>query len=196
MIIDISQEVFSCCVFPGDPQPQMQRQMSIDRGDICNLTSFSMCAHNGTHVDAPFHFINDGKTLSEMGLEPFVGECYVTLHDGDVTQEDARVMIQKAKSAGADKRILIKGRATVTAQAAEVFAKAGLLLLGNESQTFGPQDSPKQVHEILLGAGLSLLEGIVLREADEGRYFLSAAPLHLGGCDGAPCRALLIRQDK
>jgi arylformamidase len=51
------------------------------------------------------------------------------------------------------------------------------------------------VHEILLGAGLALLEGIVLREADEGRYFLSAAPLHLGGCDGAPCRALLIRQD-
>lgn len=53
MIIDISQEVFSCKTFPGDPVPTKQRMQSIDSGDIINLTAFSMCAHNGTHVDAP-----------------------------------------------------------------------------------------------------------------------------------------------
>ena len=76
-IIDISQEVFTCNVFPGDPQPVMTRVMSIEKGDICNLTKFEMCAHNGTHVDAPFHFENDGKTIDEVGLVPYVGDCFV-----------------------------------------------------------------------------------------------------------------------
>ena len=152
-----------------------------------------MCAHNGTHVDAPFHFINGGKTIDRMGLEPFVGDCYTALHKGDVTENDALAIMQKAKTAGADRRILIKGKATVTAEAARVFAAEKLLLFGNESQTVGPEEAPKQVHDIMLGAEIVLLEGIVLTHADEGRYFLSAAPLNLGGCDGAPCRAYLMK---
>ena len=193
MLIDISQEVFSCCVFPGDPQPVRQRTLSTENGDICNLTSFSMCAHNGTHIDAPYHFLPDGKTVDDMGLLPFVGDCFVARHNGDVTAEDAAAILEKARAAGAAARILIGGNAVVTAEAARVFAAAGILLLGNESQTVGPPDAPKEVHLILLGAEVVLLEGIVLRDVPEGRYFLSAAPLNLGGCDGAPCRAYLMR---
>ena len=192
MLIDISQEVFSCNVFPGDPQPVMDRVMSIENGDVCNLTNFSMCAHNGTHVDAPFHFINNGKTIDKVSLEAFVGDCFVAQHTGDVTEKDAQLIMHKAAEAGAAKRILIKGKATVTEQAAQVFADSGLLLVGNESQTVGPENAPKRVHDILLGAEIVLLEGIVLDKAQEGRCFLSAAPLCLGGCDGAPCRAYLI----
>ena len=77
--------------------------------------------------------------------------------------------------------------------AARAFAQSGICLIGNESQTVGPEDAPKEVHLILLGAGIVLLEGIVLTDVPEGKYFLSAAPLNLGGCDGAPCRAYLIR---
>ncbi len=193
MLIDISQEVFSCCVFPGDPSPEMQRILSTAKGDVCNLTAFSMCAHNGTHIDAPYHFLSDGKTVDRMGLEPFVGDCYVSRHSGDVTAEDAADILAKARKAGGEKRILIAGDAVVTAAAARVFADAGILLLGNESQTVGPEDAPKEVHLILLSAETVLLEGIVLKNVTEGRYFLSAAPLNLGGCDGAPCRAYLIR---
>ena len=184
MLIDISQELFSCCVFPGDPAPEMQRILSTEKGDVCNLTAFSMCAHNGTHIDAPFHFLSDGKTV--------VGDCYVARHSGDVTAEDASDILVKARKAGGEKRILIAGDAVVTAAAARVFADAGILLLGNESQTVGPEDAPKEVHLILLSAETVLLEGIVLKNVTEGRYFLSAAPLNLGGCDGAPCRAYLI----
>lgn len=79
-IYDISQEVFSCSVFPGDPQPQRVVVQSLKNGDICNLTELKMCAHNGTHVDAPYHFLDNGKTIDQMGLEPFVGRCYVTHH--------------------------------------------------------------------------------------------------------------------
>ena len=192
-IIDITQELFTCKVYPGDPQPEMQRVQSTDNGDMCNLTRFDMCAHNGTHVDAPFHFLGDGKTIDEMGLVPYVGDCYVARHDGDVTKEDAENIMQKAAAAGASERILIGGDATVTLPAAEVFAGSGILLLGNESQTVGPLMAPKDVHLTLLGKEITLLEGIVLKDVKEGKYFLSAAPLNLGGCDGAPCRAYLIR---
>jgi arylformamidase len=193
MLLDISQEVFSCKVFPGDPEPEKRRLMAVENGDVCNLTAFSMCAHNGTHLDAPFHFLNDGKTIDQMGLVPFVGDCYVARHEGDMTASDAAAILEKARAAGAEKRILIAGKATVTEEAAAVFAEALILLLGNESQTVGPEDAPKAVHLILLGAEVVLLEGIVLTDAAEGKWFLSAAPLNLKGCDGAPCRAFLMR---
>ena len=189
MILDVSQEVFSCRVYPGDEAPRMDRAESLDRGSLYNLSNFSMCAHNGTHVDAPFHFIPGGKTVGELGLEPFAGECFVTRHRGDVTAGHARAMLDKA---GGAPRLLIAGDAVVTAEAARVFAGAGLRLLGVESQTVGPFDAPMEVHLLLLGAEVALLEGLVLTDAAEGRYFLSAAPLHLGGCDGAPCRAFLM----
>ena len=191
-IIDISQKVFSCKVFPGDTVPEKRQVMSIANGDVCNLTDLSMCAHNGTHIDAPFHFISTGKTVGQVGLDAFVGDCFVARHSGDVTAEDAAEIMEKAANTGAAERILIAGKATVTAGAARVFAGAGVKLLGNESQTVGPENAPKEVHLILLGADVILLEGIVLDGVTDGRYFLSAAPLNLEGCDGAPCRAYLI----
>ena len=190
-IYDISQEVFSCAVYPGDPKPEKQVLYATADADLYNLSAFYMCAHNGTHIDAPFHFLHDGKTVERMELETFVGDCFVARHQGDVTAEDAREILRKA--AGAP-RILIAGPATVTADAAEVFAGAGIKLLGNEGQTVGPEEAPMQVHLILLKRGIALLEGIVLTGVPEGHYFLNAAPLNLAGCDGAPCRAYLIEQ--
>jgi arylformamidase len=145
-------------------------------------------------VDAPLHFVRDGKSIDRMGLEPFVGDCFVARHEGDVLAADAGKILKRAGEAGAARRILIAGDATVTEEAARVFAAAELLLLGNESQTVGPVDAPMNVHLILLGKGCVLLEGVVLDGVEEGRYFLSAAPLNLGGCEGAPCRAYLIPQ--
>ncbi|MCR5209580.1 MAG: cyclase family protein [Lachnospiraceae bacterium] len=192
-IYDISQEVFGCAVFPGDPNPVRVRKLSIDNGDICNLTKFSMCAHNGTHVDAPFHFCNDGKTIDQVSLERFIGRAYVAAHEGEVTEADAKKILEKAKECDAEaaKRILVKGKAVMTAEAAKVFAAEGILLYGNESQTVGPEDAPKEVHLIMLGAEIVLLEGIRLADVSEGTYLLHAAPLNLGGADGAPCRATL-----
>jgi len=187
-IYDISQEVFSCAVYPGDPKPEKQTLSSTAAGDLYNLTAFSMCAHNGTHVDAPFHFLNGGKTVDQMDLHIFVGDCYVAHHHGDVTAADAKRILKKAAGI---RRILIGGRATITAEAAEVFAAAAICLLGNESQSVGPENAPMQVHTILLRREIALLEGIVLKDVPEGRYFLSAAPLNLAGADGAPCRAFL-----
>ena len=188
-IYDISQEVFSCQIYPGDPGPERRTLCSTEKGALYNLTAFSMCAHNGTHIDAPFHFFGEGKTVEQMALSTFVGDCYVARHDGDVLAADAQTILQGADGA---ERILIAGDATVTEAAAEVFAHSGIKLIGNESQTVGPENAPMRVHKILLGQGIALLEGVVLKDVPRGRYFLSAAPLNLGGADGAPCRAYLI----
>lgn len=193
MLIDISQEVFSCQGYPDDPMPHCRPVMRMVQGASYNLTAFSMCAHNGTHIDAPFHFFKEGKTVEQLGLLPFIGDCYVARYMGDITAEDAVFILEKAQKSGAAERILLAGDLTVTAAAARVFADAGILLLGNEGQTIGPVEAPMEVHRILLGADVVLLEGIVLQHVQEGRYFLSAAPLNLAGCDGAPCRAVLIK---
>ena len=153
-----------------------------------------MCAHNGTHIDAPFHFIRDGKTVDSIDLDAFVGMAYVAEHQGIVSGDDAAQILKKAKEQdpNAAKRILIKGNAEVSPEAAKVFASSDILLLGNESQTVGPEDAPMEVHLILLGAGVILLEGVRLKDVSEGVYLLNAAPLNLSGADGSPCRAVLI----
>ena len=193
-IYDISQEVFSCSVYPGDPVPERQVMLRIPEGAVCNLTAFRMCAHNGTHVDAPYHFLNNGKTIDQVDLERFVGFAFVAEHEGVITAGDAEAILKKARRADreAAKRILVKGQAVVSEEAAAVFAGAGILLFGNESQTVGPEDAPMKVHLKMLGAGIVLLEGIRLKEVPEGVYLLDAAPLNLGGADGAPCRAILM----
>ena len=188
-LYDISQEVFSCAVYPGDPSPERQVLSSTAAGDLYNLTAFSVCAHNGTHIDAPFHFLPDGKTVEQLPLDTFVGDCFVARHRGDVTAADAERILEKS---GGIARILIAGDVTVTEEAAHIFAAAGIRLLGNEGQSVGPEDAPMAVHLALLKHGVALLEGIVLTDIPEGRYFLSAAPLNLAGADGAPCRAFLV----
>lgn len=197
-IYDISQEIFGCQVYPGDPMPKKRVLSSMEKGDLYNLTAFSMCAHNGTHIDAPFHFIKDGKTVDSIGLDTFIGMAYVAEHNGIVSADDATEMLEKAKKQNSEaaKRILIKGEAEVSAEAAKVFAESNILLLGNESQTVGPENAPMEVHLILLGAGAVLLEGIRLAEVSEGVYFLNAAPLNLSGADGSPCRAILIAAER
>ena len=190
-IYDISQEVFSCKVYPGDPKPEKLTLCATGKGDLYNLTAFSMCAHNGTHIDAPFHFLDKGKTVEQMNLNMFIGDCYVARQNGVVTGADAAAILERAEGLP---RILIAGEAVVSAEAAEVFANAGICLLGNESQSVGPEAAPMQVHKILLGKDVAILEGVVLTEIPQGRYFLSAAPLNLGGADGAPCRAYLIEE--
>ena len=197
-IYDISQELFGCVVFPGDPAPERRILLEVAKGDVCNLTAFSMCAHNGTHVDAPYHFLQDGKRVDQLALSTLIGYAYVAEVQGDVTARRAEEILREARARNAEAadRILIKGDAVVTIEAARVFASAGVKLVGNESQTVGPENAPMAVHLLLLGGEVVLLEGVRLASVPEGRYLLHAAPLCLGGAEGAPCRATLLDPDE
>ena len=193
-LYDISQEVFSCKVYPGDPAPQREVLSSMERGDLYNLTAFSMCAHNGTHIDAPKHFLKNGKSAEEISLSKTVGKAYVAVWDGVLDANGAQEVLARAGQAGNDaaKRILLKGAVTVTSDAAKVFANDPIDLLGVESQSVGESDAPMAAHLALLSREVVLLEGVRLADVSEGAYFLCAQPLRLEESDGAPCRAILI----
>ena len=193
-IYDISQEVFGCEVYPGDPKPRRKRLCDMGEGDLYNLTAFEMCAHNGTHIDAPYHFLADGNTVEALALEKMIGYAFVAPAQGELNAGDAVRILENARAAHpeAASRILIKGDAVITLDAADVFAEAGIDLIGTESQSVGPADAPMAVHKRLLSAQVILLEGIRLGEVPCGVHFLNTAPLSLAGADGAPCRAVLI----
>ena len=193
-IYDITQEVFGGTVFAGDPAPKREVLCRIEDGDVCNLTAFSMCAHNGTHIDAPFHFFSDKNTVERIPLSKTVGFAYLCEFSGILGAADAEDILKKAELSHpeAAKRILIKCGVTVSADAARVFAEYGIDLIGNESQTVGPLDAPMEVHRILLEREVVLLEGVRLSLVPCGVYLLCALPLLLGGADGAPCRTVLI----
>ena len=193
-IYDISQEVFACAVYPGDPKPQKEVLQSMGSGSLYNLTAFSMCAHNGTHVDAPLHFFENGDAVDAVRLEACIGAAFVASCQGELDAALATDLLKRARlaSSASAQRILLKGNAVVSQAAAEVFAEAGILLLGVESQSVGPEEAPMAVHRTLLGRGVVLLEGLRLEAVEDGVYCLHAAPLKLGGCEGAPCRAVLL----
>jgi arylformamidase len=190
-LYDISQELLSAKIYEDDPAPKVENLMSMEDGEMYNLSALSMCAHNGTHIDAPKHFIKNGKAVDEIPLETLVGRCFVAEHNGDVSASAAEKILEKAREAGASERILLKGTLTVTEDAARVFAHGGIKLLGNEGQTVGPADAPMAVHLILLSAEVVLLEGIVLKNVSDGAYLLSAAPINIRGIEGSPCRTWL-----
>lgn len=186
-IYDITQELFSSRVYPGDTEPSMHPAMRISGGDPCNLTDVNMCLHNGTHIDAPYHFFADGRAVDKLDITKCMGAAVVRAHSGEVTYETARRLM-----VGNPKRLLIKGNVEVSAEAAKYFVKSGLFLLGVEGQSVSGASACSEVHKILLSAEIVILEGIVLRKPPCGEYMLSAFPLKLSGCDGSPCRALLF----
>lgn len=185
-IYDISQELFSGRVYPGDTAPTFRRVLKIADGASCNLTELSLGAHNGTHMDAPYHFYDNGKTIEQLDLSRCIGPCTVKSLQ-DVEKKELEKLLKYCK-----KRILIKGNAVITLEWAKLFNQYNIELIGVESQSVGPINGPMSVHLELLKKEVVLLEGLALEEVPEGDYFLSAAPLKLGGCDGAPCRAVLM----
>ncbi|MBO5416246.1 MAG: cyclase family protein [Clostridia bacterium] len=179
-IIDITQEVFSCKVYPGDTAPSFKRVKSISEGEECNVTDFTMCAHNGTHIDAPFHYIDGGATIDELDVNSFIGKARVCqIEDFDGILRDT-----------AEKRIIFKDCEGFTLEEAEALARTETELVGISGQSVGDA----QVHQILLRKGIALLEGLMLDGVREGSYTLFAAPIKLGGADGAPVRALLLEE--
>lgn len=179
-IIDISAAIPGCRVYPGDPAPKLVKVRTVDC-DGCNLTEISVCAHNGTHVDAPCHFIRGGGGAESIELSSCMGRCVVT--------DSAEDAIRAARNG--EERIILKG-CDVTAEEAEELASR-IRLLGTDGLSFGEACGKQAaVHTALLGKGVVLLEGLELGEVKCGTYELIALPLRLTGSDGSPVRAVLI----
>lgn len=189
-IIDITQELFNGNVYPNDPTPSYERILDMKEGAVCNLTSLKMGAHNATHLDAPFHFYQEGKTIEQLDLDRCIGPCTV-IELGEKSLEEIERLLTTCQ-----KRLLIKGYREISLGLAKLFNQYEIALVGVESQSVGPINAPMPVHLELLGKEVVLLEGLVLNQVEEGDYYLFAAPLKLGGLDGAPCRAILLKNDE
>ena len=188
-ILDISRELLGAPVYPGDTAPQLHRRQQMKLGDRCNLSDLHLCLHNGTHMDAPRHFLPDGDGIDAIPPDVFCGACSVVACDDGVLLGDAA---ERLLAGGVEPRLLLKGAVTLDVSAAFVFADAGLRLIGVEGPSVATSYCEEAVHRQLLGAGVTVLEGLDLSAATVGRYTLCAAPLKIAEADGAPVRALLF----
>lgn len=189
-IIDITRELTSAPVYPGDPAPELTPIHQMELGDVCNLTSLSICLHNGTHIDAPRHFVIDGDTVDQLPLNHLCGECLVIPYEGHMLGEDAERIVAQSHP----KRLLFKGNMSLSPSAAFVLSGAGLTLIGVENPSVALPADTEAVHRQLLLHNVALLEGLSLTETkvEPGRYLLMALPLKIRGAEGAPARVVLI----
>ena len=193
-------------VWPGDPAVSMQRVSKIEAGDNANVTHISLSAHTGTHVDAPYHFLQDGDTLEKIPLSLMLGRAYV-LHLPEVDSITAEVLAQ-ADIPPRTRRLLFKTRnseiwvrgetefqtdfVALSPDGAQYLVDRGVKVVGIDYLSIAPYKQSRPVHEILLKAGVFILEGVNLSEVAQGRYTLYCLPLNLQGVDGAPARAVLV----
>ena len=197
-IFDISVPVEPGMItYPGDPQVHMERVVSIEHGDVANLTRLDFGVHTGTHVDAPVHFIDGGAGVDALSLEFFLGPCEVvdaTAVDDEVGPELVpshveRVLFKTRNSELWNRDSFDEGFVRIGLAAAERLVDNGVRLVGVDYLSVGAPET----HETLLGAGIAAIEGLDLRGIEPGRYSLACLPLRIVDSDGAPARAVLIR---
>lgn len=191
-IFDITKEVFSADVYPGDPVPVVETVLSLEKEepDLCQLSKITLGSHTGTHMDAPKHFILGGKSIDEICLEQCVGKCKVAAMHGNVDGAALQKVLEDSP-----KRLLIKGDIILMPDAAEQLVRKHVQCIGVEGMTVGSESDLETVHKILLNAETVILEALDLSEITEGNYFLTALPLKLGGLDGSPVRAILLKEE-
>lgn len=191
MIFDISQEIFSSDVYPGDTIPNKKEILSLKKSnpDKCNLTEFVLGSHTGTHLDAPCHFVADGKDIEHVELDKCIGKCLVVALE-EICHENVEQWRKKGIC-----RILFKNGKKLTIQEAEYLIKAGCECVGVECNTVGVDAQNEKVHKILLLNEMVIIEGLRMEHVPEGEYFVSALPLKMKDLDGSPIRAILWKND-
>lgn len=189
-IIDISKDITKCELYPGDPEVRLEIASAISDGASCNLTAIYTGLHNGTHADAPLHFIDGADSIEKADLNVFIGECHVIeVPEGPITGEYVdNCFPQDAK------RVLIKGggKAWFMKSGAEEVAFSGIKLIGTDSLSVGVHGDQIGPHVALLRENVAVLENLDLEKVRPGKYFLLAQPLKIGGAEAAPVRAVLL----
>ncbi|MDZ4288657.1 MAG: cyclase family protein [Prosthecobacter sp.] len=203
--IDISVALRDGMVhWPGDPECHIKRVVSMDDGAVCNLTHLSLSAHTATHMDAPRHFIANGQTMDQMPLEAVIGKCRVIQVDAtnQITPEHLRP--HKLRRG---ERLLFKTRnskrswktdtfdrnfVSIRQDAAAYLVERGVRTVGVDYLSIGGfEKDGVETHQIMLGAGIWVIEGLNLAAIEPGRYEMICLPLKIMGADGAPCRVVL-----
>ncbi len=192
--------------WPGDPGVEIERVEKIEDGSNANVSRVNMGVHTGTHVDAPYHFLQDGITVDQLNLNLLTGRAYV-LHLPGVEVITATVL-EDAQIPPRTRRVLFKTRNSelwagnenefqtdfvgLSEDGATYLVRRGVKLVGMDYLSIAPFHKSRPTHERLLEAGVVVVEGLNLTEVDQGRYTIYCLPLKIANSDGAPARAILI----
>jgi arylformamidase len=196
-------------VYEGDAPMRFEFLKEMRRGDPLTLSAYSLGAHSGTHVDAPMHFIANGAPIDKVPLARFIGPARV-IEIADDVQAITAAELEKHQWRGSP-RILFRTRSSIrgwmtsplfhrdfayiAADAAQLLADANTQLVGIDYLSAEQFGAPAQrAHQILLGKGIPIVEGLLLTNARAGDYDLIVLPMKVGGHEAAPARAVLRRR--
>ena len=205
-LIDVSVPLDSNVpTYPGNTPFSIEPVLRTGKGDRANVSTLHMSAHTGTHVDAPWHSLNDGGRTESLSLDVLVGPARVVelpVHRG-ITADDlapldlageTRVLLKTPNSELWRSSDFHADFVGVTESGAKYLVERGVKLVGIDYLTVEVFRTPgAPAHHALLGAGVVIIEGLNLREVEPGRYDLICLPLRVVGCDGAPARVVLRR---
>jgi len=189
--------------WPTEGVVHIERSADMDLGSEANVTHISMSAHTGTHVDAPLHFFSEGTSIDALPMNALLGPARVLeiTHPRVISLEELQSM-----AIGPGERVLLKTRNSqepwfekpfhrdfvyLSEEAARHLVECRIRTVGIDYLSVGAYEEGGETHRLLLGAGICIIEGLFLGEAEAGEYDLVCLPLLLAGADGAPARALL-----
>jgi arylformamidase len=217
-----SHEVFDVTVpfsahvpaWPSHPASRVEPLSRIAEGAGSNVSRIEMTSHAGTHVDANWHFVNDGARLLDIPLERWNGPCYVAHFPDEIAQIGVADLEAAGIPAGTERLILrtlnshmwdgwagdtpvpfCEDYAGLLPEAARWLVNQGVRLIGTDALSvgsFGPAN--RETHTTLLGNDVLIIELLDLRGIEAGAYELICLPLKLAIGDGAPARVLLVRE--
>lgn len=203
-IFDITRTINpSLAVWPGDTPFSAEVITAIKDGSSINLTTLTMSSHMGTHVDAPYHFLDDDLTMEQVPLEAYLGPATVV-----TVQREAGPLLPE-DFPGLDwrniQRLLVHSIASAkpldqfptefvypSPELAELMAQHGVFLFGSDAPSMDDMNSKTLPgHKALRRHRIAILEGLLLTGVPDGSYELIALPLKIAGGDGSPVRAIL-----
>ena len=192
--------------WPGDPTIQLKQISSIKKGDLANVTQLSMSVHAGTHIDAPDHFLGNGKTVEDIPMELMVGTAAVVeipsreiitaadIQAAQIPDDVKRILIKTSNSeywASGNKKFQ-EDFIAPDREAAKILVEMGMEVIGVDYLSVGGFHADgTEIHQALLNAGIWIIEGLDLKRAQPGKVQLICLPIKVAGGDGAPARALV-----
>lgn len=191
-LIDITRSLSEAPVYPGSFQTEINRVNKISEGYESNYSHIRTNTHAGTHIDATCHFVDGGETVEQMELELYYGPCRVISFPEKtiLTKNDF-----EGKLEGTTRVVIHGGGFTyLDATAAAYLIESGITTVVTDAWSVAPLYNEKEIHSMILKAGLAIVENVILDGVKDGDYHLIAFPAKFDGCDGAPVRAVLIEQ--
>ena len=203
-VYDISMDVKEgMVIWPGDHgiKTMVRQRMP---ANACNVSVVEIGTHTGTHVDAPKHFVEDGKGVDSIPLENLCGPCKVIDLSGkeSICAEDLAtkgidkddIVLLKTDNSCMSMDRFNKKFTYITIDAAKYLVEKRVRTVGIDYLSIAKFGDSAPVHKVLLEAEITIIEGLRLGAIPEGKYKLCCLPIRLVGMDGAPARAVLISE--